>query len=333
MKILYAFSGTGYGHASRAMSILPLLQHHEVDVMISGEMNPIDIGQYIKYRFKGFTFIYDNGKLDYWKTFRQLSIFQSIKDILSTPVQQYDLIISDFEPISAYAAKLRGIKSLSLSHHAAFLSEKTPRPNKVDIMAEWILKNYAPCKYNIGFHFKRYDDFILPPHIRNVIRDNKESTMRLGYILVYLSAYNINDLVETFTKYKEYKFIIFTSQTKNSYWNHSNIEIKPTNPYNFMYALLRCNGVITGGGFETVAEALYLNKPVFTIPIKGQYEQECNATAASKFDNVFKEPLSEIYLKEFMAVTKQIGIHENDFEISTDEEVLQAIEHVLYDQV
>jgi uncharacterized protein (TIGR00661 family) len=301
--------------------------------MISGEMNPIDIGQYIKYRFKGFTFIYDNGKLDYWKTFRQLSIFQSIKDILSTPVQQYDLIISDFEPISAYAAKLRGIKSLSLSHHAAFLSEKTPRPNKVDIMAEWILKNYAPCKYNIGFHFKRYDDFILPPHIRNVIRDNKESTMRLGYILVYLSAYNINDLVETFTKYKEYKFIIFTSQTKNSYWNHSNIEIKPTNPYNFMYALLRCNGVITGGGFETVAEALYLNKPVFTIPIKGQYEQECNATAASKFDNVFKEPLSEIYLKEFMAVTKQIGIHENDFEISTDEEVLQAIEHVLYDQV
>ena len=34
-----------------------------------------------------------------------------------------------------------------------------------------------------------------------------------------------------------------------------------------------------------------------------------------------------------MAVTKQIGIRENDFEISTDEEVLQAIENVLYDQV
>ena len=100
-----------------------------------------------------------------------------------------------------------------------------------------------------------------------------------------------------------------------------------------MYDLLRCDGVITGGGFETVAEALYLNKPVFTIPIKGQYEQECNATAASKFNNVFKEPLSEVYLKEFMAVTKQIDIRENDFEISTDEEVLQTIEHVLYDQV
>ena len=333
MKILYAFNGTGYGHASRAMSILPLLQHHEVDVMVSGEMNPIDIGQNIKYRFKGFTFVYDNGKLDYWKTFKQLNIFQFIKDILSIPVQQYDLIISDFEPISAYAAKLRGIKSLSLSHHAAFLSEKTPRPNKVDVMAEWILKNYAPCKYNVGFHFRQYDDFILAPHIRSVIRDNKDKTERKGFILVYLSAYNVDELVELFEGYPNYQFVIFSSQIDKPGWNKSNVRFRPADPSDFMYALLQCNGVITGGGFETVAEALYLNKPVFTIPIKGQYEQECNATAASKFDNVFKEPLSEVYLKEFMAVTKQIGIRENDFEISTDEEVLQAIENVLYDQV
>lgn len=332
-KILYAFNGTGYGHASRAMSILPILKHHQVDILISGEMNPIDIGYKIKYRFKGFTFVYSNGKVDYWKTFKQLNVIEFIKDILSLPVNQYDLVISDFEPISAYAAKLRGVKSLSLSHHAAFLSEDTPRPSKVDRMAEWILKNYAPCKYNIGFHFKRYDDFILPPHIRSVIRDNKDKTEREGFILVYLSAYNIDDIVETFTKYKEYKFVIFTSQTKNSYWNHSNVQIKPANPSNFIYALLKCNGVITGGGFETVAEALYLNKPVFTIPIRGQYEQECNATAASKFDNAFKEPLSEEYLKEFIITTKWIGIRENNFEISTDEEVLQAIENVLYDQI
>jgi uncharacterized protein (TIGR00661 family) len=330
MKILYAFNGTGYGHASRAMSILPLLQHHEVDVMVSGEMNPIDIGKNIKYRFKGFTFVYDSGKLDYWKTFKQLSIFQFIKDILSVPVEQYDLIISDFEPISAYAAKLRGIKSLSLSHHAAFLSEKTPHPNKVDVMAEWILKNYAPCKYNVGFHFKRYDDFILPPHIRSVIRDNKDKTERKEFILVYLSAYNVSELVEIFKGYPNYQFVIFSSQIDKPGWNKSNVRFRPANPSDFMYALLQCNGVITGGGFETVAEALYLNKPVLTIPIKGQYEQECNATAASKFPNGYKGILAPAYLEHFLYKTTQ-PTNEYDFEISTDKEVLQAIEHVLYD--
>ena len=332
MKILYAFNGTGYGHASRAMSILPLLQHHEVDIMISGEMNPIDIGYKIKYRFKGFTFAYNNGKIDYWKTFRQLNIFQFIKDVCSLSVEQYDLVISDFEPISAYAAKLRVIKSLSLSHHASFLSSKTPRPYEIDQMAEWILKNYAPCKYNIGFHFDKYDDFILAPHIRRNIREGKEDINRHDYILVYLSSYKTDDLIKVFTKYTDFRFIIISSETNTILSLEPNIKIRPTNSEDFMRLLRSCSGVITGGGFETVAEALYLNKPVLTIPIKGQYEQECNAIAASKIPNGYKGVLAPVYLEHFLYKTFELGI-QGDFKISTDEEVLQAIENVLYDQV
>ena len=36
---------------------------------------------------------------------------------------------------------------------------------------------------------------------------------------------------------------------------------------------------ITGGGFETPAEALKLKKKLMVIPIRGQYEQQCNAAA------------------------------------------------------
>jgi len=329
MKILYAFNGTGYGHASRVISILPLLQHHEVDIMVSGEMNPIDIGYDIKYQFKGFTFVYDNGKINYWKTIKRLDIIQFIKDVWSLNVTQYDLVISDFEPISAYAAKLRVVKSLSLSHQASFMSKNTPRSYEVDPMAEWVLKNYAPCKHNIGFHFDKYDDFILSPHIRSVIRDNKDKTERKGYVLVYLSAYKVEDLVNVFSKYKDFQFVIFSSQVNKPGWNNSNVKFRPANQSEFMYALLQCSGVITGGGFETIAEALYLNKPVLTIPIKGQYEQECNATAASKFPNGYKGILAPVYLEHFLYKTFGLGI-QNDFKVSTDEEVLQAIEQVLY---
>ena len=332
MKILYAFNGTGYGHASRAMSILPLLKHYDVDILVSGEMNPIDIGHQIKYRFKGFTFVYDNGKIDYWKTFKQLNIIQFVKDIVSLNVTQYDLVISDFEPISARAAKLRGVNSLSLSHQASFLSKNTPRPSKIDKVAEWILKHYAPCRYNIGFHFKRYDYFILPPHIRSVIRDNKESTMRLGYILVYLSAYDVNDLVKIFSKYKDYNFAIFSPQAGQSKSTSKNVTLHEVDSENFMFSLLYCDGIITGGGFETVAEALYLNKRVLTIPIEGQYEQECNATSASGIHNGYKGTLFTEDLMWFLNRTND-PINEYDFEISTDEQVLDAIENVLYDQI
>ena len=47
----------------------------------------------------------------------------------------------------------------------------------------------------------------------------------------------------------------------------------------FNQSLIHCTGIITGGGFETPAEALHLGKKLMAIPIRGQYEQQCNAAA------------------------------------------------------
>jgi UDP:flavonoid glycosyltransferase YjiC (YdhE family) len=38
-------------------------------------------------------------------------------------------------------------------------------------------------------------------------------------------------------------------------------------------------GVLCGAGFETPAEALFLNKKLMVIPMKNQFEQQCNAAA------------------------------------------------------
>jgi Glycosyl transferase family 1 len=43
--------------------------------------------------------------------------------------------------------------------------------------------------------------------------------------------------------------------------------------------MMHCTGVLCGGGFETPAEALFLKKKLLVIPMKGQYEQQCNAAA------------------------------------------------------
>jgi UDP-N-acetylglucosamine:LPS N-acetylglucosamine transferase len=43
-----------------------------------------------------------------------------------------------------------------------------------------------------------------------------------------------------------------------------------------------CTGLVTTAGFESIAEAMYLQKPVLTIPISGHYEQMCNAIDAQQ---------------------------------------------------
>ena len=60
------------------------------------------------------------------------------------------------------------------------------------------------------------------------------------------------------------------------------MQIFPVNNEAFNNSLAGCEGLLTGGGFEGPAEALFLQKKVLMIPMKGQYEQQCNALAASK---------------------------------------------------
>ena len=75
---------------------------------------------------------------------------------------------------------------------------------------------------------------------------------------------------------------IFSKRQKTPY-EEGNVQIFPVNNNEaFNHSLANCEGLLTGGGFEGPAEALFLQKKVMMIPMKGQYEQQCNALAASK---------------------------------------------------
>src|SRR5258708_38100465 len=74
---------------------------------------------------------------------------------------------------------------------------------------------------------------------------------------------------------------IFSKRQKTT-WQQDNIQISPVSNEAFNNSLASCEGLLTGGGFEGPAEALFLQKKGLMIPMKGQYEQQCNALAASK---------------------------------------------------
>jgi len=143
-------------------------------------------------------------------------------------------------------------------------------------MGEWILKNYAPASYYIGLHFQHYDDFIFPPIIKNKIWNAEPGDKK--YYTVYLPSYCEHVLEKHFHHLSQYRFHIFSWQTKQVK-RSANITFLPVNKDLFDEALINCTGIITGGGFETPAEALKLGKKLMVIPILGQYEQQCNAAA------------------------------------------------------
>ena len=106
MKILYAVQGTGNGHITRAIEIIPHLQERgELDILVSGIQADIELPFPVKYKMSGMSFIFGkNGGIDFWKTFLRLNSGKLLKDIKSFNIKEYDIVISDFEPVSAWAS-------------------------------------------------------------------------------------------------------------------------------------------------------------------------------------------------------------------------------------
>src|SRR5688500_17813188 len=109
MKILFAIQGTGNGHLSRARDIYPeLAKYGDVDVLVSGIQADVSLSYPVKYRHWGMSFIFGRaGGVDIWQTANKLRLRRLLRDIKSLPVEQYDLIINDFEPVSAWACRLK----------------------------------------------------------------------------------------------------------------------------------------------------------------------------------------------------------------------------------
>jgi uncharacterized protein (TIGR00661 family) len=281
MKILYAIQGTGNGHLSRAVDIIPELQKHgELDLFVSGAQAEIKLPYPVKYTSKGLSFFFGkSGGINFYKTFQKNSSIDVVNEINSFPVEDYDLVVNDFEPISAWAARKKGVNLIGLSHQSALLSKKAPKPKVIDPFGEWLLRNYAPIEKYVGFHFEEYDKNIFTPVIRSAITDAKCKDK--GHYTVYLPAYDDKKLVKLFMKFPKVKWEVFSKHAAQAY-HVGRISVYPVSSDAFVQSVVASTGVLCGAGFETPAEVLYLNKKLLVVPMKGQYEQRCNAVALKK---------------------------------------------------
>lgn len=323
MKILYAIQGTGNGHVSRAREIIPHLRKYgEVDVLISGTQAEVELGVKVKYRFEGFGFVFGNkGGIDFRESWKRFNFSQFLKDVKNLPVNDYDLIINDFEPVCAWSCKLHGKPSVGVSHQSAYLSDKTP---KIDGFhwGKLIMNNYSPATDYVGFHFEKYDDFIHTPVIRKEIRHLKPQNF--GHYTVYLPAYADEFILNKVKDIPNSNWQIFSKHSKQPY-RKFNAEVFPINNAKFQDSLATCEGLLTGGGFEGPAEALYLGKKLLAVPMHHQYEQQCNALSLEKLGVpvIWKESMFDEKLKNWVNSSGGVRV---DFPDETEEIIKNTIQ-------
>ena len=91
----------------------------QFDFQIIPRFQPIEFLKPFEIK-KGITFITSKGEVKIFKTALDLSPIEFIKDVRGCDLNNIDLVISDYEPITAWIAKFKNKTSMGIAHQYAF---------------------------------------------------------------------------------------------------------------------------------------------------------------------------------------------------------------------
>lgn len=277
MRILYGVQGTGNGHITRArvMSVALARAGMQVDYLFSGREPEryFNMEPFGDYRLRqGLTLVTAAGKVLLGKTLVRNNLCRLWRDAGALDLSGYDLVISDFEPVSAWAARRQKVASLGIAHQYAFCY---PVPGVA--RAPWfkpVLQTIAPVQQAVGVHWHHFDAPILPPLI-------EPQANPLGYIerqiLVYLPFEALDAIKGWLSAIEGYRFVVYCAVNQSE--QHANLQLKPFSRSGFQQDLASCDGVICNAGFGLCSEAIQSGKKLLVKPLANQIEQAANAAA------------------------------------------------------
>ncbi|MFT5082267.1 MAG: hypothetical protein ACI9Y1_000291 [Lentisphaeria bacterium] len=277
MKILYGVQATGNGHITRARALNKHLKSLGigVDYIFSGrdKANFFDMEDFGDWRcYSGLSFVHEAGKLSIGKTIRFNKFHQLLKDINSISLDEYDLIITDFEPIAAWAAKRAKRHCVGIGHQYAF--EHDVPKSGANFISKTIMRYFAPASTSLGLHWHHFGQQILPP-IAEVHASGRVSDP--NKIVVYLGFEDPEEVMLMLEPFDSFLFVFYGPFAQ--YENRGHIQLKPLSLRGFKQDLSTAGGVICNAGFELSSEAIQLGIKLLIKPLQGQMEQLSNATA------------------------------------------------------
>lgn len=276
MKVFYGVQGTGNGHLARSRVMAKELKAAgiETQFLFSGRTADqyFDMDIFGDYWVKtGLTFNTSKGKLNYFKTALEANVCEFLRDIKTLDLSDYNLVITDFEPVSAWAAKKQNKQVLGLGNQYAYHFD-IPRKGS-DPIADFIMKHFAPAQTSIGMHWHHFGQPIVPP----VVDALESKGVTKNKIVVYLPFEDSHDVEKLLAPFENFDFHVSSSLALTS--KHPHITYHSMSCDSFLNELYTCEGIISNAGFAMTSEALQLGKKILVKPLHAQVEQTSNGAA------------------------------------------------------
>lgn len=314
-RIIYSVCGEGMGHAIRAKVILHhLTKKHEVHIFASDRAYTY-LSQHFDnvYEIGGFNTVYEDNEVQNTKTFikgmkdlpgdlkKSLRLMYSVAKAVKPQV-----IISDFEFYSNLLSKILRLPLISLDNMHVLTQAELDVPSEFRterIAAEGVVRSFIqlPAVYLITSYFypplkNPEKSKYFPPVLREEIMNLKP--YKGDHVLVYQTSDSNWKLLEILKKFDD-EFIVYGFHQEG---RDENLRFKKFNEDEFFQDLAQARAVITNGGFTLISEALYLGKPVLSVPVKKQFEQILNAIYLERLGyGEFHQDLEEEDIANFLS--------------------------------
>jgi len=295
--IYYGVNGEGRGHATRARAIVEGLRHrHRVIVYANGcakdMLAPIYQGSDVEVRtIPGVRFRYNtHNKLSLVKSLRHATPYLLSLDSHVATIQrdmdrdQPEMVITDFEPTTGRAAARSGVPFLSVNHQHFLMSyDLSGLPWRLRAYAAF-LSPFVNLFYS-GQSATIVSSFFFPP-----LRKGYEHVVQVGtmmrpevvqarpvrgrHLVAYLRRFATPQLLDALDG-AGCEVRVYGLGKQES---RGNLVFKDIDVFGFVEDLATSRGLVCTAGNQLVGEALYLNKPVLSMPEPGNQEQEINGT-------------------------------------------------------
>lgn len=344
MNILYGVAGEGSGHAIRSKPIIEHLEkNHNVLVACGGRAYAILSKNFRTEKIISSRIISENNSVKNTSTFFYnlanflFYIISCIKIFLLCRKFKPNIIISDFEPITSYYSIFSGKQLISIDNmHIITNADLEIKNHKIsEIISKIVIHLLVPKAdyYFITSFFnvkikKKYkkNTFLFPPVLRADLLKIKPS--KRDFILVYQTSFNESTIINSLEKIKE-KFIVYGLDKT---YKKGNIEFKKFNEKEFISNLASCKALICNGGFTTISEAISIKKPIFSMPIKKQFEQITNAYYVQKRDfGVYENELDAEKIKKFITKLPIFNKNLKNHRIKDNTQIFNKIDNILND--
>jgi uncharacterized protein (TIGR00661 family) len=292
MKVFYGICGEGMGHAGRSLALIErlLTLGHHVTIFTFADANRLLANSgYSTQPIDGLQFrLMAEGGVDFRGTlcnfFRFLRDRRTSLDVIRqlAIAEHPDLIITDFEPLTAIAAASLGIPCVSVDNQHRFcepLGRGFPWHIRAygrtagEFVQRWIKRPWQ-CIVAV-FHrcpasrkFRHVDALLRDRFARLAASDGE-------HILLYAKG-ALGRRMAQIASTVPAQFIAYGCQGISS----PNIVYKVTKSDEFITDLASCRGVLCTAGQQLIGEARYFGKPILVVPMPHQYEQEINARYA-----------------------------------------------------